>query len=49
MYRIGKEEIDAVARVIRSGNLFKINDAARKANSVKPKCATTSAAKKFLS
>lgn len=29
MYRIGKEEIDAVARVIRSGNLFKINDACK--------------------
>ena len=27
MYRIGKEEIDAVARVIESKNLFKINDA----------------------
>lgn len=26
MYRIGKEEIDAVARVIESTNLFKIND-----------------------
>lgn len=26
MYRIGKEEIDAVARVIESRNLFKIND-----------------------
>ena len=25
MYRIGKEEIDAVARVIESGELFKIN------------------------
>lgn len=29
MYRIGQEEIDAVARVIRSGQLFKINDAGR--------------------
>ncbi len=27
MYRIGKEEIEAVARVIESKNLFKINDA----------------------
>ena len=27
MYRIGKEEINAVARVIESKNLFKINDA----------------------
>jgi dTDP-4-amino-4,6-dideoxygalactose transaminase len=27
MYRIGQEEIDAVARVIQSKNLFKINDA----------------------
>lgn len=27
MYRIGKEEIDAVAKVIESKNLFKINDA----------------------
>ncbi|MCR5485798.1 MAG: aminotransferase class I/II-fold pyridoxal phosphate-dependent enzyme [Clostridiales bacterium] len=27
MFRIGKEEIDAVARVIESKNLFKINDA----------------------
>lgn len=27
MYRIGKEEIDEVAKVIESGNLFKINDA----------------------
>lgn len=27
MYRIGQEEIDAVARVINSKNLFKINDA----------------------
>ena len=26
MYRIGEEEINAVARVIRSGNMFKIND-----------------------
>ena len=29
MYRIGQEEIDAVARVINSRNLFKINDGAR--------------------
>lgn len=29
MYRIGQEEIDAVARVIRSGALFKVNDAGR--------------------
>ena len=29
MYRIGKEEIDAVAAVIESGELFKINDALR--------------------
>ncbi len=29
MYRIGKEEADAVARVIESKNLFKINDALR--------------------
>lgn len=26
MYRIGEDEINAVARVIRSGNMFKIND-----------------------
>ena len=26
MYRIGKEEIDAVTRVIESRKLFKIND-----------------------
>ena len=29
MYRIGKEEIEACARVINSKNLFKINDGAR--------------------
>ena len=29
MYRIGKEEADAVARVIETKNLFKINDAMR--------------------
>lgn len=29
MYRIGQEEIDAVARVINSKNLFKINDGLR--------------------
>ncbi len=29
MYRIGQEEIDAVARVINSKNLFKVNDALR--------------------
>ena len=29
MYRIGNEEIEAVARVIRSGALFKINDGAQ--------------------
>ncbi len=29
MYRIGKEEIDAVAAVINSKNMFKINDALR--------------------
>ena len=28
MYRIGQEEIDAVARVIRSGDLFKVNGGA---------------------
>ena len=29
MYRIGQAEIDAVARVINGGNLFKVNDALR--------------------
>ncbi len=29
MYRIGKEEIDEVTRVIQSGSMFKINDAMR--------------------
>ena len=29
MYRIGQEEIDAVARVINSKSLFKVNDALR--------------------
>lgn len=29
MYRIGNEEIEAVARVIRSGALFKINGGAQ--------------------
>ena len=28
MYRIGQEEIDAVARVIRAGELFKVNGGA---------------------
>ena len=29
MFRIGQEEIDAVARVINSGKLFKLNDGAK--------------------
>ncbi len=33
MYRIGQEEIDEVTRVIRSKNLFKINDACHETES----------------
>lgn len=47
MYRIGKEEIDAVARVIESGNLFKINNGAKEVahfeDELKAKMATTHA------